>query len=109
MAGCLGTPDASPVRIDRVDPGAGDRKRQRAFALLRHELREQRESAPIAVGSGGGSRRWWRPHGAIAAGHRPPASESQTVALKQQVHADRGIIARNCYFTPDLVGYPPMR
>jgi hypothetical protein len=52
-----------------ADPGAGDRKRQRARARLRHELREPRESAPVAVGSGRGPRRWWRTDGAIAASH----------------------------------------
>ena len=40
-----------------LDPRAGDRKRQRARARLRHELREPRESAPVALRSGRGPRR----------------------------------------------------
>src|SRR3954451_12632962 len=36
---------------------------------MRHELREPRESALVALRSGRGSRPWWWAHGAIAASH----------------------------------------
>ena len=69
MARRPGAPDARPVRLDRADPRAGDRKRQRARARLRHELREPGKGAPLAVRSGRGPRRRRRAHGATAAGH----------------------------------------
>src|SRR4051794_11718567 len=55
---------------------------------MRHELREPRESALVALRSGRGSRPWWWAHGAIAASHGPGTCSRS--APQRRRHPRRG-------------------